>query len=140
MKKVFRSERRFILNEVKNVILLIITVIDLIFIFLSTMYSFNFRIENLFADYDFLVCVLLFIDLMYEFYLSNRSIKEFFIDDKNIILLISLFPFDLLFRYFSIFRLFKFIKLVKIVRIWNVKKDMDSLVFFIQNHSFSSSK
>jgi len=134
MKKVFRSERRFILNEVKNVILLIITVIDLIFIFLSTMYSFNFRIENLFADYDFLVCVLLFIDLMYEFYLSNRSIKEFFIDDKNIILLISLFPFDLLFRYFSIFRLFKFIKLVKIVRIWNVKKDMDSLVFFIQNH------
>ena len=98
------------------------------------MYSFNFRIENLFADYDFLVCVLLFIDLMYEFYLSNRSIKEFFIDDKNIILLISLFPFDLLFRYFSIFRLFKFIKLVKIVRIWNVKKDMDSLVFFIQNH------
>ncbi|RAP46006.1 MAG: hypothetical protein BZ136_08000 [Methanosphaera sp. rholeuAM74] len=134
MKKVFRSERRFILNEVKNVILLIITVIDLIFIFLSTMYSFNFRIENLFADYDFLVCVLLFIDLMYEFYLSNRSIKEFFIDDKNVILLISLFPFDLLFRYFSIFRLFKFIKLVKIVRVWNVKKDMDSLVFFIQNH------
>lgn len=123
-----------LLSELKNVILVILTIIDLVFIFLSTVYSFNFKVDNLFADYDFLVCLLLFIDLIYEFYTTDRSLKEFFIDDKNIISLISLFPFDLIFRYFSIFRMFRFLKILKVVRIWNVKKDMNSLVYFIQHH------
>jgi voltage-gated potassium channel len=92
--------------------------------------------ENLFADYDFLVCVLLFIDLSYDFYSSDRSFKEFFIDDKNILSLLSLFPFDLLFRYFAVFRLFRFLKVFKVIRVWNVVKDIDSLFYFIQNHMF----
>jgi len=125
---------REILNELKNVILLILTVIDLIFIFLSTVYSFNFKVDNLFADYDFLVCLLLFIDLSYDFYVSDKSFKEYFIKDKQIISLLSLLPFDLLFRYFSIFRLFRFMKIIKMVRVWHVVKDMDSLYYFIENH------
>lgn len=130
------EDDRLLLGELKNVILLILTVIDLIFIFCSTLYTFNFKVEHLFADYDFIVCLLLFIDLFYEFYTTDRTIKEFFIDDKNIISLLSLMPFDLLLRYFSIFRLFKFFKILKMVRVWHVAKDLHSLNYFINNHLY----
>lgn len=130
------EDDRLLLGELKNVILLILTVIDLIFIFCSTLYTFNFKVEHLFADYDFIVCLLLFIDLFYEFYTTDRTIKEFFIDDKNIISLLSLMPFDLLLRYFSIFRLFKFFKILKMVRVWHVAKDLHSLNYFIHNHLY----
>ncbi|MBO7719553.1 MAG: potassium channel family protein [Methanosphaera sp.] len=130
------KENIHLMAELKNVILLILTIIDLIFIFLSVIYSFELRIDNLFADYDFLVCLLLFIDLAYDYYTSDRSLKEFFIDDKNILSLLSLFPFDLLFRYFAVFRLFRFMKVFKVIRVYNVIKDVDSVIYFIQNHLF----
>lgn len=123
-------------NELKNAILLILTLIDLIFIFLSIFSSFSTRIDLIFADYDFIVCLLLFIDLMYDFYCSDRSLKEFFIDDKNIISFISILPFDMLFRYFAVFRIFRFLRVIKIVRVWNVIKDRSSLYYFIHYHSF----
>lgn len=130
------DETRHLAYELKNVILLILTVIDLVFIFLSIIYSFDFKVEILFADYDFLVCLLLFIDLSYEYYTYEGSLKDFLIKDKNLLAIISILPFDLLFRYFSVFRLFRFVKVFKIVRIYNVKRDMGSLIFFIQNHLF----
>ena len=136
IEKYLSEDDKELLGELKNVILLILTVIDLILIFFSTLYSFNLKVEHLFADYDFIVCLLLFIDLSYEFYTTDRTIKEFFIDDKNIISLLSLLPFDLLLRYFSIFRLFKFFKLIKMVRVWHVAKDLDSLNYFIHNHLY----
>lgn len=131
-----RDDYRHFGNELKNAILLILTLIDLIFIFLSIFTTFGTKIENIFADYDFIVCLLLFIDLMYEFYCSDRSLKEFFINDKNIISLISIFPFDILFRYFAVFRILRFLRVIKIVRVWNVIKDRDSLYYFIHYHSF----
>ena len=130
------EENRYLAGELKNVILLILTVIDLVFIFLSIIYSFNFEINNIFTDYDFLVCLLLFIDLAHDYYNYEGSIKDFLIKDKNLLALISILPFDLLFRYFSVFRLFRFVKLIKIIRIYNVKRDMGSLIYFIQNHLF----
>lgn len=136
LKEYMNEENRDIIIELKNVILLILTVIDLIFIFLSTIYSFDFKVENLFADYDFLVCLLLFFDLAYDYYNYESSLKDFLFKDKNIFSIISIFPYDLLFRYFSVFRLFRFVKLIKLVRIYNVKKDFDSLVYFIQHHLF----
>lgn len=136
MKNNLTEEHITRLTALKNVLLLILTVIDLIFIILSMTYSINIKIEHLIADYDLIVCILLFIDLCYEFYCSDRSIKEFLIDDKNIISLISVLPFDLLFRYFAVFRIFRFLKLIKVVRVWNVKRDWDSLYYFIQHHLF----
>lgn len=138
MDKYLNDDNLFILSEMKNVLLVILTIIDLIFIFLSVIYSFDMEIDILFADYDFLVCLLLFVDLSYEFYTTDRSIKEFFIDDKNLLSLISLLPFDLLFRYFAVFRLFRFLRIFKVVRVWHVFKDIDSLNYFIQNHLFKS--
>lgn len=135
-KKYMNEENKYMLGELKNVILLILTVIDLIFIFLSIAYSFDFRIDNLFADYDFMVCVLLFIDLAYEFYTSDRTIKEFLFDDRNIFSLVSIIPFDIIFRYFAIFRLFRFMKIFKVIRVYNVIRDVDSVIYFIQNHLF----
>lgn len=131
-----RDDYRHFGNELKNAILLILTLIDLIFIFLSIFTTFGNKVENIFADYDFIVCLLLFIDLMYEFYCSDRSLKEFFIKDKNIISLISILPFDILFRYFAVFRMLRFLRVIKIVRVWNVIKDRNSLYYFIHYHSF----
>ena len=133
-KEDLENVNRETMTELKSVILLIITLIDLIFIFLSTIYSFSFKVDNIFADYDFLVCLLLFIDLSYDFYTSNKSFKEYFINDKQIISLLSLLPFDILFRYFSVFRLFRFLRIIKIVRVWHVLKDLDSLYYFIKHH------
>lgn len=134
MKLEVEEHDKKVLSELKSVILLILTTIDLIFIFLSTIYSFNFRVDYLFADYDFIVCLLLFIDLSYDFYCSDKSFKEYFINDKHIISLLSLLPFDLLFRYFAVFRLFRFLKIIKIVRVWHIIKDLDSLFYFIEHH------
>lgn len=131
-----RDDYRHFGNELKNAILLILTLIDLIFIFLSIFTTFGNKVENIFADYDFIVCLLLFVDLMYEFYCSDRSLKEFFIKDKNIISLISILPFDILFRYFAVFRMLRFLRVIKIVRVWNVIKDRNSLYYFIHYHSF----
>ena len=133
-KEDLENVNRETMTELKSVILLILTLIDLIFIFLSTIYSFSFKVDNIFADYDFLVCLLLFIDLSYDFYTSNKSFKEYFINDKQIISLLSLLPFDILFRYFSVFRLFRFLRIIKIVRVWHVLKDLDSLYYFIKHH------
>ncbi len=130
------DETRYMISELKNVILLILTIIDLVFIFLSTIYSFNFTVENLFADYDFLVCLLLFIDLANEYYNYNGNLRDFLIKDKNLFAIISILPYDLLFRYFSVFRLFRFIKIIKLVRVYNIKRDYKSLEYFIQHHLF----
>lgn len=130
------TETRKVLGELKNVILLILTIIDLVFIFLSIMYSFNFRVETIFADYDFFVCLLLFIDLAYDYYRYEGTLKDFLITDKNLFALISILPYDIIFRYFSIFRLFRFVKIIKLIRIYNVKRDFSSLEYFIQHHLF----
>lgn len=130
------EEIGYMLGELKNVILLILTVIDLVFIFLSIFYSFSHSIENFFAEYDFLICLLLFIDLSYEYYNYEGSLKNFLFKEKNLLAIISILPFDIIFRYFSVFRLFRFVKVLKIIRIYNVKRDLGSLIFFIQNHLF----
>lgn len=130
------EENREVFTELKNVILLILTIIDLVFIFFSITYSVNFKLENIFADYDFLVCLLLFLDLSYDYYKYEGTLKDFLIKDKNIFALISILPYDLIFRYFSVFRLFRLVKIIKLIRIYNVKRDFGSLVYFIQNHLF----
>lgn len=130
------EEIGYMLSELKNVILLILTVIDLVFIFLSIFYSFEHSIENVFAEYDFLVCLLLFIDLSYDYFNYEGSLKNFLFKEKNILAIISILPFDIIFRYLSVFRLFRFVKVLKIIRIYNVKRDLGSLSFFIQNHLF----
>lgn len=61
MKNNLTEEHITRLTALKNVLLLILTVIDLIFIILSTTYSISFRVERLIADYDLLVCILLFL-------------------------------------------------------------------------------
>lgn len=130
------EENREVMTELKNVILLILTVIDLVFIFFSITYSVNFKLDNIFADYDFLVCLLLFIDLAYDYYKYDGSLTDFLIRDRNIFALISILPYDLIFRYFTVFRLFRLVKIIKLIRIYNVKRDFGSLVYFIQNHLF----
>lgn len=130
------EQNREVMTELKNVILLILTVIDLVFIFFSITYSVNFKLDNIFADYDFLVCLLLFIDLAYDYYKYDGSIVDFLIRDRNIFALISILPYDLIFRYFTVFRLFRLVKIIKLIRIYNVKRDFGSLVYFIQNHLF----
>lgn len=135
-EELIENDTREVLYELKNVILLILTTIDLLFIFLSITYTFNFKIEHIFADYDFLVCLLLFIDLAYDYYIYDGTLRDFLIGDKNLFTIISILPYDLIFRYFSIFRLFRFVKVIKLVRIYNIKRDFGSVIYFIQHHLF----
>ena len=131
------EEYKVLLDQLKNITLLILTIIDLIFIVLSAIYTFPITTEQAFLKFDLLVCILIFIDMTYEFITSKKGLREYFIKDKNIITLISILPIDLiLFRYFMVFRLFRFIRIIRVVRVWHLK-DNSSLRFFISNHLFN---
>lgn len=93
--------------------------------------------ERLLLIFDIIVCIVIFIDLIYGYITSNKGLREYFIKDKNIITLISILPIDLiLFRYFMVFKLFKFIRILRVLRVWHLK-DNKILRFFFGHRVFN---
>ena len=131
-----KEEHKLMLIEIKNLFLLIVTLIDLIFILISTFHPLTNSTDTLFLEFDFIVCILIFIDLMYGYFTSQKSLREYFIKDRNIITLISIVPFYFLLRYFMIFPLFQFARIISIVRAWHLHKN-SALRFFISHQLFN---
>ena len=73
---------------------------------------------------------------MYGYFTSQKSLREYFIKDRNIITLISIVPFYFLLRYFMIFPLFQFARIISIVRAWHLHKN-SALRFFISHQLFN---
>lgn len=123
---------------IKNITLLILISLDLIFIILSSFSNLDMHTEQLLLTYDTIVCIIIFIDLLYGYFTSKKGLWEYFITDRNIITVISILPYDLLlFRYFMIFRIFKFIRIIKVIRIWHLK-DNKVIRFFVGHHVFNA--
>lgn len=130
------DEYKLILSQFVNSNLLILIVVDLIFIFFAAIYELPAITERYFIIYDLIVCFLIFLDLLYDYFTSEKSLWEFLFVDKNIITLISIIPLDLLFfRYFIIFRIIRIIGVLRVVRVIHLQ-DNDSIKFFISNHMF----
>ena len=131
-----KEEHKLMLIEIKNLFLLIITLIDLIFILISMFHPLSNSTDTLFLEFDLIVCILIFIDLMFGYFTSQKSLREFFIKDKNIITLISVVPFYFLLRYFMIFQIFQFVRIISLVRAWHLHKN-SAVRFFISHHLFN---
>ncbi|MDO5826191.1 MAG: hypothetical protein BZ137_00610 [Methanosphaera sp. rholeuAM130] len=132
-----KKEYLNLLGQVKNITLVILIVLDLMFIILSAVSNFDMQTEKLLLVFDIIVCIVIFIDLIYGYLTSNKGLHEYFITDKNIITLISILPLDLiLFRYFMIFRLFRFLRILRVVRVWHLK-DNGVIRFFVSHHVFN---
>ena len=121
------------LVQFKNVILILLIIIDLIFIFTITFFELPLSEIKFMAYFDLFVCILLFINLLYEYKNKECSTKQFL--KEHIIDIISIIPFNFIFlRYLTVFRVIRIIQILQVIRIYNIKKDnVYSLKYFVQN-------
>ena len=121
------------LMQVKNLILLILILIDLIFIITISLFNLPKNDLIFMADYDLFLCILLALNLIGEYYNRDCSTKEFL--KSHIIDLLSIIPYNFIFlRYLTVFRIFRILQILQIFKFANYKKfDTHSFRYFVQN-------
>ena len=125
------EENRKLFTEVKNFILIIVTVIDLIFIFIITIYNVSYDELLFMSIFDLFVCFLLFI-----YRKSDKNLLDFI--KTHVIDILSMIPFNFIFlRFFAVFRLVRLISLLQLFQIFKIyalrRFDYGSLKYFVQN-------
>ncbi len=132
-KTVANDKRKTTLIQLKNVILILLIIIDLIFII--SISFFDIGIEDLvfMAYFDLFVCFILFLNLISLYMQSNDSLLKFI--RSHIIDIISIIPFNFIFlRYLAVFRIVRILQFFQIIRVFNIKKiNANSVRYFIQN-------
>ena len=119
--------------QIKNLILILLITIDLIFIVSITIFNLPKSDIEFMAYFDLLVCIILFVNLINEFRNREDSAGHFL--KTHIIDIISIIPFNFIFlRYLTLFRAFRIIQFLQIIRIINIRKvNLYSFKFFVQN-------
>lgn len=127
------NNKRKTLIQLKNVIIIILIIIDLVFII--SISFFNLNIEDLvfMAYFDLFVCFILFLNLISLYRRSNETLLNFI--KSHIIDIISIIPFNFIFlRYLAVFRIFRILQFFQIIRVFNIKQiNARSMRYFIQN-------
>lgn len=121
------------LIQFKNLILILLIIIDLIFIIAITLFNLPANDIEFMAYFDLFVCILLGINLISEYLDRDCSTGEFL---KNHILdIISIIPFNFIFlRYLTVFRVFRIIQFFQVIRVINIKKaNANPFKYFVQN-------
>ncbi len=121
------------LVQFKNIILILLIIIDLIFIVAITVSDLPSEDIEFMAVFDLFVCILLFLNLVIEY--RNRDCSRWQFLKSHIIDIISIIPFNFIFlRYLTLFRAFRIIQVFQVIRIVNIKKiNVHSFKFFVQN-------
>ncbi len=116
-----------------NIILILLIIIDLIFIIAITLFNLPASDIEFMAYYDLFVCILLGINLIFEYKDREGSSWEFL--KTHIIDIISIIPFNFIFlRYLTVFRIFRIIQFFQVIRVINIKKtNVHSFKYFVQN-------
>lgn len=127
----FRANEK--LMQFKNIILILLIIIDLIFIIAITLYNLPAGDIEFMAYFDLFVCILLGINLLFEYKDREGSTFEFL--KTHIIDIISIIPFNFIFlRYLTLFRAFRIIQFFQVIRIINIRKtNVNSFKYFVQN-------
>ena len=125
------EENRKLFTEVKNFILIIVTVIDLIFIFIITIYNVSYDELLFMSIFDLFVCFLLFLNLITIYRKSDKNLLD-------VIDILSMIPFNFIFlRFFAVFRLVRLISLLQLFQLFKIyalrRFDYGSLKYFVQN-------
>ncbi|OED29727.1 potassium channel family protein [Methanosphaera sp. WGK6] len=130
------EENRRLLLELKDIILIILTLIDFIFIFIITVYDISYNELRFMALFDLIVCVVLFFNLVYIYRHSNESPGTFI--RTHIVDILSIIPFNFIFlRYLAIFRVIRIIKVLQVFQIfklYNIRHyNFGALKYFVRN-------
>lgn len=121
------------LNQFKNLILILLIIIDLIFIITITLFDIPTSDIEFMAYFDLFVCILLAINLINEYIHRDCSTLQFL--KGHIIDIISIIPFNFIFlRYLTVFRVVRIIQFFQVIRIYNIQKtNVHSFKYFVQN-------
>lgn len=121
------------LMQFKNIILILLIIIDLIFIVAITIFNLPASDIEFMAYFDLFVCILLGINLIFEYRDREGSTSDFL--KTHIIDIISIIPFNFIFlRYLTLFRAFRIIQFFQVIRVINIRKtNVNSFKFFVQN-------
>ncbi len=127
------DERKKTLIQLKNVLLILLIVIDLMFIISITFFEIDVEDLVFMAYFDLLVCFILFLNLLDMYRRSDVSPLKFI--RTHIIDIISIIPFNFIFlRYLAVFRIFRILQFFQIIKVFNIKEiNVHSLKYFIQN-------
>lgn len=119
--------------QFKNLILILLIIIDLIFIITITLFEIPASDIEFMAVFDLIVCLLLAINLVIEYLHRDCSRLEFL--KSHIIDIISIIPFNFIFlRYLTLFRVVRIIQFFQVIRIYNIQKtNVHSFKYFVQN-------
>lgn len=119
--------------QFKNLILILLIIIDLIFIITITLSNIPASDITFMAYFDLFVCIILFINLISEYRNSDETLLQFI--KSHIIDIISIIPFNFIFlRYLTLFRAFRILQFVQVIRVINIRKvNVNSFKFFVQN-------
>lgn len=119
--------------QFKNLILILLIIIDLIFIVAITVSNLPTNDIEFMAYFDLFVCILLALNLIFEYFNRDCSTGEFL--KGHIIDIISIIPFNFIFlRYLTVFRLFRIIQFFQVIRVINIKKaNVNPFKYFVKN-------
>jgi hypothetical protein len=121
------------LIQFQHLILILLIIIDLIFIVTITFFDLPPNDLAFMAYFDLFVCILLFINLVFEY--KNRDVSTWAFLKAHIIDIISIIPFNFIFlRYLTLFRVFRILQLFQVIRVVNIRKsNLMSFKYFVQN-------
>ncbi|MGN1321914.1 MAG: potassium channel family protein [Methanosphaera sp.] len=130
------DDTRLLLSELKDILLVLLTLIDFLFIFIITFFNVSVDVLYFMSIFDLMVCFLLFLNLVSIYLNSTKSLWEFI--KTHIIDIISIIPFNFIFlRYFAVFRVIRLLRLLQVVQLTKVVNfrniHLGALKYFIQN-------
>ncbi|MBE6494068.1 MAG: hypothetical protein E7Z84_05630 [Methanosphaera stadtmanae] len=128
------ENKKLIITEIKNFIMLILILIDLIFVTAILFHPLTYTDVLLFTLFDLGVCLLLFLDLINEYKKSNDSPKIFL--KKHIIDILSIIPYNIIFlNHLSFLRFFKVVQILQLFKLLGWRKSSRSpFRYFVQEH------
>ena len=124
--------------QFKNLILLLLIIIDLIFIVAISIFNLPDSELTFMAYFDLFVCILLAINLIFEY--KNRDCGRWEFIKTHIIDIISIIPVNfILLRYLTVFRLVRILQVLQLVRFIRLKdQNSESFRYVVQNQLLKS--
>lgn len=121
------------LVQFKNLILILLIVIDLIFIIAISLFNLPSCDIEFMVYFDLFVCILLALNLISEYLDRDCSRTEFL--KTHILDIISIIPFNFIFlRYLTLFRVFRIIQFFQVIRVINIRKaEANPVEYFVKN-------
>lgn len=134
--RLLSETNKLVLKELKNVLLVILILIDFIMIFVISIDVVSPALFSFMADFDLFVCFMLFLNLILVYHESRQTPKQFL--KSHIIDILSIIPLNFIFlRYLAVIRLYRIIQVLQIFQLLKIHDlkifTVGSISYFVQN-------